>query len=100
MFTICFSINPARDFSEWMARVDDTENRGRSINQGKSQINAYIKDRRKAFELDVSEMPIIDKMEDEHQDSYYTTYLQPEDIEVSEEFQLAAIIAIVVKPGS
>ena len=78
--------HPARDFSDWMARVDDTENRGRSINQGKSQINAYIKDRLKAFELDVSEMPIIDKMEDEHQDSYYTTYLQPEDIEIPEEF--------------
>lgn len=78
--------HPARDFSEWMARVDDTENRGRSINQGKSQINAYIKDRLKAFELDVSEMPIIDKMEDEHQDSYYTTYLQPEDIEIPEDF--------------
>ena len=86
MFTICFSINLARDFSEWMARVDDTENRGRSINQGKSQINAYIKDRLKAFELDVSEMPIIDRMEDEHQDSYYTTYLQPEDIEIPEDF--------------
>lgn len=78
--------HPARDFSDWMARVDDTENRGRSINQGKSQINAYIKDRLKAFELDVSEMPIIDKMEDEHQDSYYTTYLQPEDIEIPEDF--------------
>ena len=56
------------------------------VNQGKSQINAYIKDRLKAFELDVSEMPIIDKMEDEHQDSYYTTYLQPEDIEIPEDF--------------
>ena len=78
--------HPARDFSDWMARVDDTENRGRSINQGKSQINAYIKDRLKAFELDVSEMPIIDKMKDEHQDSYYTTYLQPEDIEIPEDF--------------
>ena len=78
--------HPARDFSEWMERVDDSENRGRSINQGKSQINAYIKDRLNAFELDVSEMPIIDKMEDEHQDSYYTTYLQPEDIEIPEDF--------------
>lgn len=78
--------HPARDFSEWMERVDDTENRGRSINQGKSQINAYIKDRLNAFELDVSEMPIIDKMEDEHQDSYYTTYLQSEDIEIPEDF--------------
>ena len=78
--------HPARDFSEWMRKVEDIENRGRSINQGKSQINAYIKDRLKAFELDVSEMPIIDKMEDEHQDSYYTTYLQPEDIEIPEDF--------------
>ena len=78
--------NPARDFNEWMRKVEDTANRGRCINQGKSQINAYIKDRLKAFELDVSEMPIIDKMEDEHQDSYYTTYLQPEDIDIPEEF--------------
>lgn len=31
-------------------------------------------------------MPIIDKMEDEHQDSNYTTYLQPEDIEIPEDF--------------
>ena len=77
---------PARDFSDWMRKVEDIENRGRSINQGKSQINAYIKDRLKAFELDVSEMPIIDKMEDEHKDSYYTTYLQPEDIEIPEDF--------------
>ena len=51
--------HPARDFSEWMRKVEDIENRGRSINQGKSQINAYIKDSLKAFELDVSEMPII-----------------------------------------
>lgn len=68
-----------------MRKVEDIENRGRSINQGKSQINAYIK-RLNAFELDVSEMPIIDKMEDEHQDSYYTIYLQPEDIEIPEDF--------------
>lgn len=77
---------PARDFSEWIAKANDAKNLGRSINQGKSQINAYIKRRLKDFGLDVSEMPIIDKMEDENKDSYYTTYLNPEDIDIPEEF--------------
>lgn len=77
---------PARDFSEWIAKANDARNLGRSINQGKSQINAYIKRRLKDFELDVSELPIIDKMEDENKDSYYTTYLNPEDIDIPEEF--------------
>ena len=86
MFTICFSIIQqgilVNGWKEWMTlktgdAASTRENR---------RINAYIKDRLNAFELDVSEMPIIDKMEDEHQDSYYTTYLQPEDIEIPEDF--------------
>lgn len=78
--------HPARDFSEWMERVDDTENRGRSINQGNSQINASLKNLLKGFNMNASKSPVIDTMKDENKDSYYTTILKPENIDIPEEF--------------
>ena len=78
--------HPARNFSEWMEKVDDTANRGRSINQGKSQINASLKKLLKGFNMNASKLPVIDTMKDENKDSYYTTILKPENIDIPEEF--------------
>ena len=78
--------HPARNFSEWMEKVDDTANRGRSINQGKSQINASLKKLLKGFNMNASKLPVIDTMKDENKDSYYTTILKPENINIPEEF--------------
>lgn len=77
--------HPARNFSEWMEKVDDTENRGRSINQGKSQINASLKKLLKGFNMNASKLPVIDTKKDENKDSYYTTILKSENVDIPEE---------------
>ena len=52
----------------------------------KSQINASLKKLLKGFNMNASKLPVIDTMKDENKDSYYTTILKPENIDIPEEF--------------
>lgn len=51
----------------------------------KSQINASLKKLLKSFNMNASKLPVIDTMKDENKDSYYTTILKPENIDIPEE---------------
>ena len=51
----------------------------------KSQINASLKKLLKSFNMNASKLPVIDTMKDENKDSYYTTILKRENIDIPEE---------------